>query len=95
LASTGGEAWFLFHHSPMQAFWLNFFVLISIGFVNRLIVSKRVEICRSIDIRPGCMIVGDADIFWLRDMETGWPSRRPARKSASLRNLWHPFRRAI
>jgi hypothetical protein len=72
--STGGEAWYLLHHSPVQALWINVACLIAVGAVNLFIVSKGVEMYRSIEIRPDCMIIEDADIFWLRHMENGWPT---------------------
>jgi hypothetical protein len=75
-AATGGEAWFLYHHSPVQSFWLNLACLVAIGVINALIVMKPVELYRSLEIRPDCMIIETADIFWLSQME-GWPALQP------------------
>jgi hypothetical protein len=30
-ASTGGEGWYLFHHSPVEGFWLNLLCLLALG----------------------------------------------------------------
>ena len=39
--STGGEGWYLFHHSPLESIWLNLACLLAIGVINWLIVRKR------------------------------------------------------
>jgi len=72
-ASFGGEGWYLFHYSPVHNLWINLACLIGIGVANWLIVRKPVEVYRTIEIRPDCMIIEGADIFWLRHMENGWP----------------------
>jgi hypothetical protein len=76
-ASTGGEAWFLYHHSPVQSFWLNLACWVVIGVINALIVMKPVELYRSVEVRPDCMIIEGAEIFWLSHMENGWPTFQP------------------
>jgi hypothetical protein len=45
--------------------------------INWLIVAKPVELYRRIEIRPDCMIIEEADLFWRRYMEGGWPSFQP------------------
>jgi hypothetical protein len=73
-SSTGGEGWYLFHHSPLHSLWLNLACLAAIGVVNWLIVMKPVEIYRRLEIRPDCMIVEGEQVFWARFMENGWPT---------------------
>lgn len=75
--STGLEAWFLLTYSPLQNEWLTIACLAAIAVVNWLIVAKPVEIYRNIEIRPDCMIIEGADIFWMRYMENGWPAFHP------------------
>jgi hypothetical protein len=48
--------------------------LLVIAIVDVFIVAKPVEIYRTLEIRPDCMIVEGADVFWLRYMEDGWPA---------------------
>jgi hypothetical protein len=72
--STGGEAWLLLANSPLHARWISILCLLAMALINWLIVRKPVEIHRRIEIRPDCMIVEGADVFWLRLMENGWPS---------------------
>jgi hypothetical protein len=57
--------------------WLNVTCLITIAAINWLIVRKPVEVYRHIEVRPDCLIIEGADIFWRRKMETGWPAFRP------------------
>jgi hypothetical protein len=76
-AATGGEGWYLFHHSPVHSFWLNLVGLLAIGVLNWLIVAKPVELYRRVEIRPDCMVIEGSDVFWLRSMECGWPAFRP------------------
>jgi hypothetical protein len=76
-ASTGGAGWYLFHDSPVGNVWLNLVCLLAVGVLNWLIVRKPVELYRRIEIRPDCMIIDGADIFWSRHMENGWPAFQP------------------
>jgi len=75
--TTGGEGWYLFHHSPLHSFWLNLVCLLAVGVINWFIVAKPVEVYRRVEIRPDCMIIEGSDIFWLRYMECGRPAFRP------------------
>ena len=70
------EGWFLLSHSPLRSMLLNIMLFLAIAVVNLLIVSKPVEVYRSVEIRPDCMIIERAEIFWLRYMEAGWPAFR-------------------
>ena len=76
-AATGYEGWYLRHHSPVQSVWINIGCFLAIAALNYLIVCKPIEVYRRAEIRPDCMILEGADIFWLRRMETGWPAFRP------------------
>ena len=76
-ASTGGEGWFLLHHSPVHSGWVNVACFLVIAIINWLIVAKPVAVYRHLEIRPDCMIIEGAEIFWRRSMEGGWPAFRP------------------
>src|SRR5262249_6980360 len=75
--STGGEAWFLFHHSPLQVDWNNAAALLVLAVLNFLIVRKPVELYRRVEIRPDCFIIDGSDIYWRRNMENGPPAFQP------------------
>jgi hypothetical protein len=81
---TGLEAWLLYYHSPLHQDWLNLSCFIVIAIVNVLIVMKPVEIHRTIEIRPDCMIIEGKDIFWSRFMDTGWPTFHPNEKGGQV-----------
>jgi hypothetical protein len=72
--STGAEGWFLLHHSPLQTGWITFVCFLAVAFINWLIVASPVEVYRRLEIRPDCMIIEGRDVFWLRFMESGWPT---------------------
>jgi hypothetical protein len=72
-ASTGGEAWFLCHHSPHPV-WVNVAALLALAVLNAVIVMKPVELYRRAEIRPDCLILDGSEIFWLRQMENGYPA---------------------
>jgi hypothetical protein len=74
---TGGEALFLFDHSPLPSHWIKIAVLLIISVVNWLIVAKPVELYRRIEIRPDCMILDGSDIFWRRYLEGDFPACHP------------------
>ena len=75
-SATAFAAWIVFGHFPARNPWISAACILAIAVVNWLIVSKPVETYRQIEIRPDCMIIEGADIFWLRHMEGGWPSFR-------------------
>ena len=75
--STASEAWFLFTHSPLQTDWINGLALLAIGLLNWIIVAKPMEVYRTVEVRPDCMIIEGADVFWARQMEGAWPSFKP------------------
>lgn len=72
--ATGGEAWYLYQHSPVASPWINIALLIAVAIINWKIVKRPVEIYSHVEIRPDGMILDGRDIFWLRNMENGWPS---------------------
>jgi len=72
--ATALEAWILFGHVPARNIWFNIACLLVVGVVNWLIVAKPVEIYRTIEIRPDCMILEGDEIFWAQKMEAGWPA---------------------
>jgi len=74
---TGSEGWFLRDHSPVQSSWINLACFVIVALVNWLIVRKPVELYRQIEIRPDCLILEGAEVFWRRFMESGWPSFKP------------------
>lgn len=73
---TGTEAWLLRHQLPLHHAWITLALFVAVAVINWLIVMRPVEIYRLIEIRPDCMIIDGADIFWLRHME-GRPAFRP------------------
>lgn len=74
--STGIESWYALHHSPVHSGWINIVCLVAVAIANWLIVAKRVEVYRTVEMRPDCLIIDGADIFWRRHMEAGWPAFR-------------------
>jgi hypothetical protein len=68
------EAWILFGHASSRNILVNIALLIIAAIVNWQIVKKPVETYRTIEIRPDCMILEESDVFWLRNMENGWPA---------------------
>jgi hypothetical protein len=77
---TTYEGWLLFHRSPLHAGWLNLTCFLAFAIINWLIVRKPVEIYRKVEIRPDCLIIEEAEVFWLRLMEGGFPAFRPDSK---------------
>jgi hypothetical protein len=73
-AATGFETWLLFHYSPVQSEAINAACLLILAVLNFLIVVKPVEIYRRVEIRPDCMILEGAEVFWLKFMENGLPA---------------------
>ena len=55
-ASTGC-AWAVLAHAPVHGRWITVTALLLTAIINWLIVRKPVELCRSIEIRPDCMIL--------------------------------------
>ena len=66
--------WLTLGHSPVQSEWINVIFLLGIAVLNWLIVAKPVEIYRRVEIRPDCLILEGAEVFWLALMENGLPS---------------------
>jgi hypothetical protein len=73
-AATGFETWLLLHYSPVQSEAINVACLLILAVLNFFIVVKPVEIYRKVEIRPDCMILEGAEVFWLRLMENGLPA---------------------
>jgi hypothetical protein len=73
IAMTGYETWMVFNRSPVQTGWVNWVCLAAVAVINWLIVFRPVEIQRTIEIRPDCMIIEGEDIFWVAKMES-WPT---------------------
>ena len=71
---TGFEGWTLFDPPPEQGMWLPVVCWLLVAVLNWLIVRKPVELYRSLEFRPDCLILEDRDVFWLRLMENGWPA---------------------
>lgn len=83
-ASSGAEGWFLLHHSPVQSTWITVLAWLALAIFNWLIVAKPVEIYRRVEVRPDCMIIDGAEVFWQRLMEGGMPSFQPDEKGNML-----------
>ena len=76
--ATGAAAWLVLHHSPVHTLAVNIAAIVVAAIINWLIVRRPVEVYRTIEIRPDCMIIDGHDVFWLAQMET-WPAFTPAR----------------
>jgi hypothetical protein len=74
LAATGFEVWLVVHHSPVASWWINAACLLLAAATNWLIVMKKVQTYGSVEIRPDGMIVDGGDVFWLRLIESNWPT---------------------
>ncbi len=86
-AATGFDAWLINHYSPVLTGWLNVACLLLAAIVNWLIVRKPVEIHRSIEIRPDCLIIEGTDVFWLRLIEGNWPAFQADKKDKDTQIL--------
>ena len=75
--ATLSEARLLFGHMPPHNIWLNIACLVVVAIINWITVAKPIELYRAIEIRPDCMILEGSEVFWLRNMERGWPAFRP------------------
>jgi hypothetical protein len=71
--ASGSEGWILLRHSPLHNPWISIACLLVVVIINWLIVSRPVEIHRSVEIRPDCMIIDGKDLFWTAKMES-WPA---------------------
>lgn len=76
-ASTGAEGWFVFTQSPAHSTLINVICFIAVALINWLIVAKKVEIYRHIEVRPDCLILEGKEVFWLHFMDGGWPTFQP------------------
>lgn len=74
--STGIESWYALRHPPVHSEWVTIACLLAVAIANWIIVAKPVEVYRTVEIRPDCLIIDGADIFWRRYMEGGWPALR-------------------
>jgi hypothetical protein len=75
-AATGPEGWYLLLHSPVHRASINVGLWFAMMLVNFIIVAKPPEVYRKAEIRPDCMILEGAEVFWLALMEAGWPEFR-------------------
>src|SRR5262249_42317775 len=64
-------------HRPFESILVKPACLLLMGIVNWLIVKQPIEIMRSIEIRPDCMIVEGTDVFWLNLIGDNWPTLEP------------------
>lgn len=77
--ASGLEGWFLLYHSPLYHLWAAVACWVLVAIVNWKIVAAPVETYRTVEIRPDCMIIDGADVFWVRHMEGRRPSIQPDR----------------
>jgi hypothetical protein len=73
-AATGAEGWFQFDQIPDHSVSILVICFVAIAAFNWFIVRKPVEVYRRVEIRPDCLILEDAEVFWLAMMEGGWPA---------------------
>jgi hypothetical protein len=78
--ATGFEFWLIANYSPVAGWWINAACLVLAAGVNWLIVMKKAEIYRSLEIRHDGMIVEGEDVFWLRLIESNWPTLKADEK---------------
>lgn len=71
--ATGLEGYFLLHASPAHEFFTTVAAIALLAWINWQIVAKPVEISRSLELHPDCMIVDGTDIFWRGMMEIDMP----------------------
>jgi hypothetical protein len=69
-AFTGLETWFLLDYSPLESDWINAACLLAMVGLNFLILWQLPEIYRSVEIRPDCMVLEGAEVFWFHLMES-------------------------
>jgi hypothetical protein len=74
LAAMALTCWYAFNISPLHSPWLNIPALAGMGVVYWLIVGKPVEILRTIEVRPDCLIFNGEEAFFREAFELGWPS---------------------
>jgi hypothetical protein len=65
------------HGSPIASPLLNAILVIAAAIISWLILARPIECYRHIEIRPDCMIIDHADVFWRGYMELGFPQCRP------------------
>ena len=80
---TATEAYFLYAHSPVQSPEINIACFIAAAFLNWLVVGLPVEVYRSVEVRPDCLILGGQEIFWQRFMEK-WPTFGPGQNGSQV-----------
>jgi hypothetical protein len=69
--------------SPLEGVW-NGVSIVAAAIVYGVIVAKPVEFYRSLEIRPDCMIIDRADVFWKAFMDFGWPSFQPKEENVQV-----------
>lgn len=74
LVATAAAYGYIFELSPVRDTATRWVLFAVMAIVNWLIVAKPVELYRTIEIRPDCMIVEGADVFWRGHMELGYPA---------------------
>lgn len=75
-AATSIDAWFLHANTPPMNALLSVACGLVAALLNLIVVSKPVEIYRSVEIRPDCMIIDRKDVFLVRHLQ-GWPGFQP------------------
>lgn len=74
LLATGAAGYYTATLSPIQSPLIRLLLLLALGFLNWLIVRKPIEVYRTIEIRPDCMILEGQEVFWRHKMEGVLPS---------------------
>jgi len=88
LTFTSGEASFIGHHGAYHAAWLSIALIVVVGVVNWLIVCKPIEVLRTIEVRPDCLILDGQDVFWCSKMEGGWPTFQKGSEGQVLSGIY-------
>ena len=75
--ATGSAGWLLYYGSPIHAGWLNVLCFMVTALVNWFIVAKPLEVYRRLEVRPDCLILEGAEVFWRERMDGGLPTLQP------------------
>jgi hypothetical protein len=73
ITATAFEGWLLFTAAPPHKNWVNVAGVLAAGFINFLILRKPIELHRSLEIRPDCLVMDGTQAFFLELMEGELP----------------------
>jgi hypothetical protein len=71
--ATAATALFILKASPLDSTFLNVVGVVLMAIIYGAILWTDDQVYRRVEIRPDCMIIEGENIFWLEQMELGWP----------------------